>query len=123
MRSNKHKKKSKSIGIPETAGRQQQKQQQLNIKKDWYEDRSSQFSKNVGKQRELLVKQEQEKKQQLGDKAEQMTKETKDAILDAKFDFATLSGCLSDIRKGFWNVDRINAYYKNKIRLTHSHFY
>lgn len=52
-----------------------------------------------------------------------MTNETKDAIIEAKFDFAALSGCVSDIRKGFWNIERINDFYKKKIRQTHSHFY
>ena len=52
-----------------------------------------------------------------------MTNTTKDAIIGAKFDFAALSGCISDIRKGFWNVERINSYYRNKVKQTHSHFY
>ena len=27
------------------------------------------------------------------------------------------------MRKTFWNVDRVNNFYKNKLKETHSHFY
>ena len=67
-----------------------------------------------------MVQEEREKKQ---GKPDEMTNATKDSIIEAKFDFATLSGCISDIRKGFWNVERVNDFYKNKIKQTHSHFY
>ena len=52
-----------------------------------------------------------------------MTKATKDSIIARQFDFATLSGCVSDIRKGFWNIERTNEFYRNKLKTTHSHFY
>ena len=52
-----------------------------------------------------------------------MTQATLDSIIEAKFDFATLSGCVSDIRKTFWNIERVNDFYKNKLKQTHSHFY
>ena len=52
-----------------------------------------------------------------------MTKATLESIIQAKFDFATLSGCVSDIRKGFWNINRVNEFYQNKLKSTHSHFY
>ena len=60
-----------------------------------------------------MVQEEREKKQ---GKPDEMTNATKDSIIEAKFDFATLSGCISDIRKGFWNVERVNDFYKNKIK-------
>ena len=52
-----------------------------------------------------------------------MTQATKEAIISAKFDFATLSGCVSDFRKRVWNIERVNNYYKNERNSTHSHFY
>ena len=30
---------------------------------------------------------------------------------------------MSDIRKGFWNIERVNDFYRNKLKSTHSHFY
>lgn len=58
-----------------------------------------------------------------GSEDEEMTEEAKLAIISSKFDFTTLEGCVGDIRKGFWNVESVNNYYKKKIRQTHSHFY
>ena len=52
-----------------------------------------------------------------------MTKITRERIRDAKFDYSTLSGCVSDLKRSFWNLDRINEFFKNKLRTTHSHFY
>ena len=52
-----------------------------------------------------------------------MTKYTRQAIRESKFDYTTLAGVVSDIRKGFWSVERVNEFYKQKIRDTHSHFY
>ena len=69
------------------------------------------------------VKQVEEDKKKRGGQPEEMTKVTKQAIIDARFDFATVSGCISDIRKSFWNIERVNEFYRNKLKATHSHFY
>ena len=54
---------------------------------------------------------------------EEMTNVTKQAIIDAKFDFSALSGCVSDLRKSFWSIGRTNEFYRKKLKATHSHFY
>ena len=53
----------------------------------------------------------------------QMTKASRQAIIDSKFDFASVAGCMSDIRRSFWNLERTNEFYKKKIANLHSHFY
>lgn len=52
-----------------------------------------------------------------------MTKITRERIRDSKFDYSTLSGCVSDLKRSFWNLDRINDFFRNKLKTTHSHFY
>ena len=42
---------------------------------------------------------------------EGMSKETIKAITESKFDYSTLSACISDIRKNFWNIKTINEFY------------
>ena len=48
---------------------------------------------------------------------------SRQAIIDSKFDFASVAGCMSDIRRSFWNLERTNEFYKKKIANLHSHFY
>ena len=57
------------------------------------------------------------------DEVEGMTALTRKTIMQRKFDYATLSACISDIRKKFWDVGQTREYYKSKLRETHSHFY
>ena len=57
-----------------------------------------------------------EEKMKRNGEAEEMTNVTKERIIDAKFDFSSLSGCVSDIRKSFWNIERINQFYKKKMK-------
>ena len=88
--------------------------------KQWYELTSKDFSKELEKHRIICAENE---RMHTKKGPENMTKITRDRIKDAKFDYSTLSGCVSDIRKTFWNLDRINEFFKNKIKTTHSHFY
>ena len=78
------------------------------------------FNEEARKHRYLSAHEERDKKTK---EPEEMTELTRQAIIQSKFDFATMSGCISDIRKSFWNIDRINTFYKDKIKATHSHFY
>ena len=52
-----------------------------------------------------------------------MTMATRQAIIDSKFDFASVAGCMSDIRRSFWILERTNEFYRNKVAELHSHFY
>ena len=79
----------------------------------WYELKTKNFNKELNRHR--LVSQEEDKHRKNGEEQE-MTNATKESIIGAKFDFATLSGCISDIRKGFWNIERVNDFYKNKLK-------
>ena len=53
----------------------------------------------------------------------EMTMASRQAIIDSKFDFASVAGCMSDIRRSFWNLERTNEFYKKKLTNLHSHFY
>lgn len=114
-----------SLRIPATAEGQQalqdsKKTDSSRIPPDWYEARDRKFIKYLVQHRAQCVKEERVRK---NGEPDEMTNATKEAIIEAKFDFATLSGCISDIRKGFWNIERTNEFYKNKLKQTHSHFY
>ena len=86
----------------------------------WFELKSKDFRDELIKYR---AKSYHEDKIKRNGEPEEMTNVTKERIIDSKFDFSNLSGCISDIRKKFWNIDRINNFYKKKIKSTHSHFY
>ena len=86
----------------------------------WYENKSKEFIEGLIQHR---MKSFYEDKMKRNGEPEQMTNVTKERIIDAKFDFSALSGCVSDIRKSFWNIERINDFYKKKMKSTHSHFY
>jgi len=68
---------------------------------NWYELKTQEFNKEYNKNRAQSL--HEAKLKQNGETVE-LTKESRQAIIEAKFDFATLSGCVSDIRKGFWSI-------------------
>ena len=67
----------------------------------WYENKSKEFIEGLIQHR---MKSFYEDKMKRNGEPEQMTNVTKERIIDAKFDFSSLSGCVSDIRKSFWNI-------------------
>ena len=89
--------------------------------KQWFEKLlSKNFHEDLKMNREVAA---QEIKISNAGNVEGMTKVTRQAIMQRKFDYATLSACVSDIRKNFWNIGQVNEFYKNKLKETHSHFY
>jgi len=102
------------------SGHARQEDADGNNEEPWYHLKSKEFHKELAQHRVECVIEERKRKEGTSD---EMTNATKDAIIGAKFDFATLSGCVSDIRKSFWNLERGNEFYKKKLKATHSHFY
>ena len=87
----------------------------------WYEIKTNDFSQELIKHRYDFEEQERDRKD--GDDTDNMSANARQIIMDSQFDFETITGCIHDIRKGFWNVKRANDFYSAKLRATHSHFH